>query len=759
MPQSKSSAKVPYKTGKIPYELKNQKEWDPNKNKPEYQSDDESKESYDDDDDQFIHVPYVSGGKPFEQTQIHEGPSHNKPSKEVGPNGNASTRIVENGLQHVTHNKPSRILSQPRNISAIRNEIRAKIRRCAKVSLGYNKDNSARAAYRKRQPHSATFSLDQDCDKIFPLQRKMYDYFEELGVRNGSFIRPPQHAKDRDLLIWGNSARVQKTIAELREYLLKAGPETELVKSMKSMAKEIFSKEASTAGRGFRHGQNQRLKQAVIQDFQRVPEGGRTYGFTGAFLWPVEEVRPEGLLGDSLEALDPVRLEYKCHIVFDNQASAFKVFTDNPASVGKTLLRITGVMREYTAKYTNRNSRQVVDYVIEPPNPLTMRKDIKTLPGPTTSPGISAGKIPLLTGDVLETVARDSWLKESKRMITQNIHRIEQDLRKAILLLPYYRGNVRIRIQYGTFELTTLRWPENTSSMPFQEFMTNLDLAGTKGRILRDLQLKKDTATIMRKVYSANGLFEPHNHSTFELEDVVPSFGACFTFQELDGPIHQLEVGTGPGSFDGCFYEKTHSAWTRVDRRDISTLLGVYKIQLDGGSSWMLHILKENMADKSHITPRMEEFANSVTLKKISPGLLKPTGHKMFRWKDFPGAMRPRSFEQKTSYKYRLVHNNDYVFEIARYDVYGDAKDENMPVHTSWAATLYNREWDSTLAGNSELGIGQSADWNPRLATFFPGHVSSADKGLDPGVVEFLSTVEMVTAFVDDLKEAPHMQK
>ena len=50
---------------------------------------------------------------------------------------------------------------------------------------------------------------------------------------------------------------------------------------------------------------------------------------------------------------------------------------------------------------------------------------------------------------------------------------------------------------------------------------------------------------------------------------------------------------------------------------------------------------------------------------------------------DFPGAIHPRSFEQKTSYKYRLVHNNNHIFEIARYDVHGDPKDENTPVHTS----------------------------------------------------------------------------
>ena len=39
--------------------------------------------------------------------------------------------------------------------------------------------------------------------------------------------------------------------------------------------------------------------------------------------------------------------------------------------------------------------------------------------------------------------------------------------------------------------------------------MMNLGLAGTKGRMLRDLQVKKDAATIMSKVHGADSLFEP----------------------------------------------------------------------------------------------------------------------------------------------------------------------------------------------------------------------------------------------------------
>ena len=186
MSQSGSSGRALYKTGKIPYELKNQKEWDTDKTKPQYQSDDDSEESYNEIEDEFIHIPYVSGG-----TSIKQGPpSDEKPPEVVGQNGNAPSRIVANGFQRVTNKKSSRVPTKPRNISAVQHDIRARMGNPGRVSLGYNKDNTARAAYRKRQPHSDTFRLKQDCDKIFLLPRKMYDYFEGLGVRNGSFIRP-----------------------------------------------------------------------------------------------------------------------------------------------------------------------------------------------------------------------------------------------------------------------------------------------------------------------------------------------------------------------------------------------------------------------------------------------------------------------------------------------------------------------------------------------------------------------------------------
>ena len=46
----------------------------------QYQADDEPKESYNDDNEEFIHVPYVLGGSSFEQSLVYIDPSTDKPS-------------------------------------------------------------------------------------------------------------------------------------------------------------------------------------------------------------------------------------------------------------------------------------------------------------------------------------------------------------------------------------------------------------------------------------------------------------------------------------------------------------------------------------------------------------------------------------------------------------------------------------------------------------------------------------------------------
>lgn len=160
----------------------------------------------------------------------------------------------------------------------------------------------------------------------------------------------------------------------------------------------------------------------------------------------------------------------------------------------------------------------------------------------------------------------------------------------------------------------------------------------------------------------------------------------------------------------------------------------------------------------------MTEFADSVKLSKIPGTRTELTGQRVFTWeKSLPGVMQPSAFQQKTAMRYRLVRQPEWEFEVARYDNYGDPKNENVPVETNWGATLSNTNWDSILTVNSTLGIGEAARWNPKLETFFSSRSGTTDTegmdGADPGVREFLKDVELVTKFIDSIKkEVPHLR-
>lgn len=178
-------------------------------------------------------------------------------------------------------------------------------------------------------------------------------------------------------------------------------------------------------------------------------------------------------------------------------------------------------------------------------------------------------------------------------------------------------------------------------------------------------------------------------------------------------------------------------------------------VRLDG-ASWKLLASTENTIDPTRIQPKMTAFADSVKLRKMPKSKVAYSGEKVFQWeKDLPGTMLPTTFEQKTSFKYRLIHDVDWVFEISRYDTYGNPKDVNVPVKTCWAASMWNTEWDSTLAANAGLGIGEAATWEPNLATFFPStnEKAPATRGVDPGVMAFLKNVKVVTEFLDGIKK------
>ena len=451
MPPSTIPGKTDVKKKRIPFEIKNAQEWNLDKNLQMHSDSDSEGDDYWNEDREIPPNAFT-----------------------VPPSSNETPGDTDNdGFQIVTRRPKT-----PSKHTRPRSQPRRRAREPPRVTFNYKKDNLARASFRKRQPATGKFILPKNCIEIEPNMARMYNLFEEMGVRFGSFIRPPQRIQDRELQLWGNVNQIEATKAALRDWLSHAEERA----AKKPSAKDSFSKEFSSLGELYRNVQKKTEKEAAIQKYQQEPEAGHSFKFTGSFLWPVDEVKPAELLGSSLEALDPIRFANHCHITFDYQLSCFRILSNSLASVDDTLLRIGGIMKAYVALC----KRPLIVNMIEPPSPSIIRKNIKITTMPSADPKYGDSKLPVFTGDILELDERNDWLTKSAALAAVNGRRVEDALRKTILDLPYYNGNVRMRVFFGVFALTTFRWPEGETSTPFEDFMESMGLPGTKGRMLRE---------------------------------------------------------------------------------------------------------------------------------------------------------------------------------------------------------------------------------------------------------------------------------
>lgn len=561
---------TPKRKEAIPYEIKNAREWDPNR-RPQ----DHSSESSDEDEDydlDYDEWPEVSG--------------------------HITSNATSSGAQLVSNQRP-KVNAHPRGQPPFHPKVHAPHGRPTpgprpahpRARFNFKKDNLAKTAFRRRLEPSGRFMLPRDCPDIEPNQKRMYDTFEEIGVRLGSFIRPPQHVKDRELLLWGDARQVQNTKGELNRWLDKC-----LQRGLprKPMGKDNFSKETSVVGDQHHRLIRKMHKEAKILEFQQAPADGQVFLYAGAFIWPVDEVRPEDILGPSLEAFDPVRYQYHCHIIFDHRLSIFRIFSDREDAINKTIDRIVGTMREYVAK----SVRPDMLILIEPPIPSVVRKDVSVRRLSADDSKAGQSMIPVLTGSTLDAECQREWIEKSDELMRKNNHRMELSLRKCVATLPHHRGLVRIRVQFGTFALKVFRWKDGAESTAFEEFIDNTSMAGTKGRMVREqvniwidfctllmstssLQIKKDATTIIAKVQKATHLFLPMDSSNTSLEAVVPSFSACFEFKNLDTPPMNflLEMRSSPAA--PTVYEEVQALWTRTDRRDNAVPLEIFMARLD----------------------------------------------------------------------------------------------------------------------------------------------------------------------------------
>lgn len=349
-----------------------------------------------------------------------------------------------------------------------------RFRQVKKITFSTKNDNPAKAAFRAELPHTGTFVLSRPCYLIERDRTKLYAMFEEMGVRLGSFIRPPQHLMDKTLLLWGDTRQVEATKQELQHLIKQA----ELI-SPSPAKTDHFAKSNDVAEPMAKTLDKKMKRDATRQIYQKAPDPNLKFNSIGTFIWPVEEVRPDELLGPSYEAFDLLRMLHQVYIVFNNSLGVFNIMSDNDKAVRDVIARIIGTIKEFAA----RSTREVTALMVEPPSLSDMRKDIKLVAGKN----MDTACIPVLTGTNLSTKEMMSWEKTCNEMTDAHFVRIRNALRRALPQLRYYRGRVQMRVLLGTFALKTFRrWPEGVTSIPFESFLDNIKVPATKGQMIKE---------------------------------------------------------------------------------------------------------------------------------------------------------------------------------------------------------------------------------------------------------------------------------
>lgn len=153
---------------------------------------------------------------------------------------------------------------------------------------------------------------------------------------------------------------------------------------------------------------------------------------------------------------------------------------------------------------------------------------------------------------------------------------------------------------------------------------------------------------------------------------------------------------------------------------------------------------------KSSIDTALIDFSHGITFKCGNEAEVL-TG-KPERKVTFPASAPVSRFVEKTAIRFRVKSTN-YILEIARYDQYERVPDKNLPglpgdfskaPSTSWAASLFDPNWDNLLGQHANLPAGAPTQYSPELNTFFAPREQSETSDQSANFWQFIDMVKKV---------------
>ena len=307
-------------------------------------------------------------------------------------------------------------------------------------------DNEAQQMWRDRR--GATREI------VIPDELALQDQnYEVIARQHGTFIHSVSDARRVGSMkfgLWGESAAIEATLQAVNAWISDWRRST----GSKTARSASFSKVVSLTPVQREQAEKRWLKDVKKEKYRQMPPFGSKFEAIGNFHWPAREFPPDEILGKSYEALDPIRMELECYVVFVKERSAFQVL-GKATSIQTALLRLRRTCFQVVARSLN----PMRDYLLSWNSPTRASTHVQLKPysaiarlgAPST---VSQELIPFPDG--MRGYDEDATLET----IIASERRVEVALMQTLKKLHYFRGSIELDVHLGTFVLSQYRRSE-----------------------------------------------------------------------------------------------------------------------------------------------------------------------------------------------------------------------------------------------------------------------------------------------------------
>ena len=271
---------------------------------------------------------------------------------------------------------------------------------------------------------------------------------------------------------------------------------------------------------------------------------------------------------------------------------------------------------------------------------------------------------------------------------------------------------------------------------------------------------------VLQSLQQADDLFTPQDAMIHDLSEVKPVYSAMFTFADDAGDFRLFMSwyeAEGTSSKSKAF-EIISTKWTRLERDSeaAAPILDISLSDLNTGLAWRFELSASHAVEESRLPARLVDFAHGVRINAKEAQKANPQESFIIH-KPYAGHLK--SIEQRISYRYGLAAS-DYTLELTRFQtrVYPPRRSLALPpgepkvYEPRWGLSVYRGEWDTEFTKNERLPIGERADWEHDLETWFPEDITSTspvgekkEEGI--GFEQLMEKLKKVGKLVREAKE------